>query len=174
MKKRVIFTPSELKLYGRTYFYIGEKLELKIGKDFIIRSGATAGIDVGVGSKIVIEDGASLIIRDYSGMTNTVIQCHEHIYIGNYVNIGAECLIMDSNFHSTNWKDRTDRKTDISRCKNAPVTIGDFVFIGTRCIICKGVKIGSRSIVAAGFVVIKDIGEGEIWGGSPARFIKKV
>lgn len=174
MKKQVAFSPSELRLYGHTYFYIGEKSKLKIGKDFIIRFGPTAGIDVGVGSKIVIEDGASLIIGNYSGMTNTVIQCHNHVYIGNYVNIGAGCLIMDSNFHSTNWKDRADRRIDILRCKNAPVIIGDFVFIGTRCIICKGVKIGSRSIVAAGSVVIEDIGEGEVWGGSPARFIKKI
>ena len=31
MKKQVAFSPSELRLYGHTYFYIGEKSKLKIG-----------------------------------------------------------------------------------------------------------------------------------------------
>jgi acetyltransferase-like isoleucine patch superfamily enzyme len=39
-----------------------------------------------------------------------------------------------------------------------------------------GVKIGNGSIIAAGSVVLKktEIGSNEIWGGVPAKFIKKV
>jgi acetyltransferase-like isoleucine patch superfamily enzyme len=48
------------------------------------------------------------------------------------------------------------------------------VFIGARCIILKGVTIGEKSIVAAGSVVTKNIPEGEVWGGNPAKFIKKI
>ena len=36
-----------------------------------------------------------------------------------------------------------------------------------------GVTIGEEAIVAAGSVVIKDIPNGEIWGGNPAKPIKK-
>ena len=83
-------------------------------------------------------------------------------------------MIMDSNFHSTDWHDRLDRKKDIERHRNAPITIGDVVFIGARSIICKGVTIGDHAMIAAGSVVVKDIPAGELWGGNTARFIKKI
>lgn len=35
-------------------------------------------------------------------------------------------------------------------------------------------SIGDRSIVAAGSVVVKSIPADEVWGGSPAKFIKKL
>lgn len=53
------------------------------------------------------------------------------------------------------------------------VHIGDGCFIGANSIICKDVKIGKNSIIAAGSVVTKDIPDNEIWGGNPARYIKK-
>lgn len=53
------------------------------------------------------------------------------------------------------------------------MVINDNVFIGARCIILKGVTIGSKSIIGAGSVVTKNIPEGEIWAGNPAKFIKK-
>ena len=36
-----------------------------------------------------------------------------------------------------------------------------------------GVKIADGAVIAARAVVTKDIGPYEIWGGNPARFIKK-
>ena len=50
---------------------------------------------------------------------------------------------------------------------------GNKVFIGMNTIICKDIKIGKNCIIAAGSVVTKDIPDNEIWGGNPARFIKK-
>ena len=41
-------------------------------------------------------------------------------------------------------------------------------------IILKGVHIGARSIVATGSVVTKSIPADEIWGGNPAKFIRKI
>lgn len=54
------------------------------------------------------------------------------------------------------------------------VTIGDNVFIGAGSIILPGVTIGSDSIIGAGSVVTKDIPEGVVAAGSPARIIKTV
>jgi len=92
------------------------------------------------------------------------------------VNIGAGCLIFDSNFHCPDWRIRGsgNREEDVNSAKTASVYIGNYVFIGARCIICKGVHIGDKSIVAAGSVVVKDIPAGEIWGGNPAHFIKRI
>jgi len=59
---------------------------------------------------------------------------------------------------------------------HAIINIGDNVTIGAKSIIMSGVKIGNGSIIAAGSVVLKktEIGSNEIWGGVPAKFIKKV
>lgn len=165
---------KQVKFYGFPYFNIGKNSTVKIEDNFICASGIDYSIDNTCCSKINVLDNAILTIGKYSGMTNTVIQCHEKIEIGDYVNIGAGCMIMDSNFHSTNWKDRLDRKKDIENHKNAPIKIGDVVFIGAKSIICKGVTIGDHSIIAAGSVVTKDIPANEIWGGVPAQFIKKI
>ncbi len=170
----VKFNPKKVTLNGLTYVQIDNNTEVIIGDGFIINSGVIAGIDNSSGSKIVVTKGARLNLGKNSGMTNTIIQCHDSITIGDYVNIGAGCLIMDTNFHSTNWENRLDRKKDVLDAKTAPVKIGDVCFIGTRSIICKGVTIGDHSMIAAGSVVVKDVPANEIWGGNPAQFIKSL
>lgn len=167
--RKVDFDPDSIQFYGKNKLYISSESHVKFGKDFIC---ATGGFDNSTGSKIVVEAGAKLTIGNKSGMTNTAIYCQQEVFIGDYVNIGAGTIIFDTNFHSTNWQDRIDRATDISKRKNAPVRIEDFVFIGAKCIITKGVTIGEKSIIAAGSVVTKNVPAGEIWGGNPAKFIK--
>ena len=53
------------------------------------------------------------------------------------------------------------------------VTIGNRVFIGVNTVIVNSVEIGDDAVIAAGSVVTKDVPAGEIWGGNPAKFIKK-
>ena len=110
----------------------------------------------------------------FSGIFSSSIYCAEKVEIGNYVNIGAGCFIMDTNFHSTNWRHCIDRNLDIVNARTAPVKIDDFVFVGARSIICKGVHIGEHSIISAGSVVVKDVPPNQVWGGNPAAFIKYV
>ena len=58
----------------------------------------------------------------------------------------------------------------------APVTIGDGALIGGKSIVQPGCKIGEGSVVGSRAVVPKwtEIPSGEVWGGIPARFIKRV
>ena len=51
------------------------------------------------------------------------------------------------------------------------IEIGDNVIIGS-CVTMFPVKIGNGAIIGANSLVTKDVGENEIWYGSPARFIK--
>lgn len=53
------------------------------------------------------------------------------------------------------------------------VVIGNETFIGMNTLIVNSVEIGDGAVLAAGSVVIKDIPAWEIWGGNPAKFIKK-
>lgn len=45
---------------------------------------------------------------------------------------------------------------------------------GAKCIINKGVRIGARSIIAAGSVVVSDIPSDVIAGGNPCKVIKGI
>ena len=157
--------------YAILKFYPGSRVI--IGPHFRCVSSKQIGMENSVCSKIVVNGGGCLCIGHHTGMTNSTINCHDSIKIGNYVNIGAGCVIADSDFHSLNWRDRMDG-TDITKKRNAPVVIKDLAFIGMHSIILKGVTIGEKSIIGAGSVVSKDVPDGEIWAGNPARFIKKV
>lgn len=98
----------------------------------------------------------------------------------NYIRIGNRVNIQDGSCLHTLYK-------------KAAIEIGDDVTIGHNvtlhgCIIHNGVlvgmgatvlddaEIGDGAIVAAGALVLKNtkIGAGELWGGVPAKFIKKV
>lgn len=164
----------DISFYGKPKLRIGQNTKLLIGNDFICRSGRDTKLDNGAYSTIVLMDGATLTIGNYSGITNTIIVSKQCVSIGNHVNIGNGTIIMDNDLHSTDWETRSDRSADTMHCISKPVTIEDHVFVGARCIILKGVTIGEKSIVAAGSVVTKDIPKGEVWGGNPARFIKRI
>lgn len=57
--------------------------------------------------------------------------------------------------------------------KSGDVLIGDACWIGANVLINPGVEIGRNSVVGANSVVTKDIPPNEIWGGVPAKFIRK-
>lgn len=105
-------------------------------------------------------------------MSATNINCVKSVRIGSHVLIGAGCLITDTNHHSLDWRIRClEGDTDK---KSAPVVIEDYVFVGAKCIILKGVTIGEKSIIAAGSVVVSDIPANCIAGGNPCKVIKYI
>lgn len=158
---------------GRCFIAISNKAQVRIGRNFVCNSSHRYAIDADT-SKIYVASGAELIIGDNSGFSSVTIGCQKSIRIGNNVNIGGGTQIMDTDYHSSDWRLRADRKNDYTGIKTAPVIIHDNVFIGARCIVCKGVTIGERSIIAAGSVVIKDIPSDCIAGGNPCKIIKSI
>lgn len=133
----------------RLFFY---KLSgMKIGKGSRIHIGARFfypdNIEIGQGS----------IIGD-----NIFLDGRDKLKIGNHVDIASGVMVYNSE-HDINSED--------FGAVNAPVEIGDYVFIGPRAIILPGVKIGKGAIVAAGAVVTKDVPEFKVVGGVPAQVI---
>lgn len=57
--------------------------------------------------------------------------------------------------------------------ENKCVFIGDDVWIGRNSVVLPGIKIGKGSIIGANSLVNKDVEEYSIYGGVPAKFIKK-
>jgi len=112
---------------------------------------------------------ARLVIGDDFGMTGGALVCEEAITIGNRVNIGANTVVADTDFHPLNPQTRIERPIDGA---TAPIHIGDDVFIGMQVLILKGVTIGERSVIGAGSVVTRDIPPDVIAAGNPAKVIR--
>ena len=100
------------------------------------------------------------------GLSGAVICAGKSIIIGENTIIGSGAMIVDNDFHSPGldgvWK--TDYQPNA-----APVEIGRSVFIGARAIVLKGVRIGDGAVVGAAAVVTKDVPDGVIVAGNPAR-----
>lgn len=146
--------------------------KFKIGENFMFRNNSKYS-DTGDNRpcKFLVSKNGSLLIGNNVAMTSTTITCFKSIIIGDNVKIGGGTTIFDTNFHSLDYNLRAS-KNDLMHAISSPVLIKDHVFIGTSCIICKGVVVGSHSIVAAGSVVVKSIPDNQIWGGNPAKFIR--
>ncbi|HAW33594.1 MAG TPA: antibiotic acetyltransferase [Alphaproteobacteria bacterium] len=101
----------------------------------------------------------------------------DKLYIGDYVCIGAETVIVmgGNNTHRMDWFSDypfMDKIVD-SYARKGDTVIEDGVWIGMRAIICAGVRLGEGCVVAAGAVVTKDVEPYAIVGGNPAKVIKK-
>lgn len=61
------------------------------------------------------------------------------------------------------------------RLAHFAITIGNDVTVGAHAVILAGASIGDGALIAANSVVLKGatIGPGEVWGGSPARPLKR-
>ncbi|MFW5841411.1 MAG: DapH/DapD/GlmU-related protein, partial [Planctomycetota bacterium] len=88
--------------------------------------------------------------------------------IGSRVLFGPAVQI----YAATHPIDAATRATGLENGKD--VSIGSDVWVGGGAIICPGVTIGDRSVVAAGAVVVKDVPPDVVVGGNPARLIKQL
>ena len=170
------FVSSTNRIYfnGKTIIKIGHNCNISLGTGIVINSGANICVNSCNISKLIIKDNATLVIGNNVGISASAITAASSVVIGNNVNIGSGTIILDTNFHSTKAEYRSDRHFDAQHITSKPIIIEDNVFIGALCIILKGVTIGKNSIIAAGSVVVKSIPPDEIWGGNPAKFIKRV
>ena len=167
-------------MYGRNIKCFNSIPKLQINRKGYLRLGDNVTFNSYTdhswysGCKLLVMKNASLIIGNNSGMNGAMIYCSRKITIGDYVKIGGGTRISDSNHHSLDFRKRREPTIDGNNASSAPIVIGNDVFIGANCYIGKGVKIGDRSIIAAGSVVVKSIPSDEIWGGNPAKFLRKL
>ena len=158
-------------IHGKLYINLFPSASLKIGDDFYFSSGW--GINALCSNRrgmLYATWDANITIGNNVGMSSTVLWCHKKIVIGNNVKIGGNCILIDTDAHDINYINRRRPATDSGA--TSPIIIEDDAFIGTNCIILKGVTIGARSIIAAGSIVTKSIPADCIAGGNPAKVIK--
>ena len=109
---------------------------------------------------------------DVSLGTGAILLATEsRIIIGNKVMFGPNVIVVGGN-HNTSPLGRFMYDVLEKRPEDdQDVIIEDDVWVGSRAVILKGVRIGRGSIVAAGAVVNRDVLPYTVVGGVPARII---
>jgi acetyltransferase-like isoleucine patch superfamily enzyme len=98
----------------------------------------------------------------------TIINVSERIEIGARCSISWDCDIGDSDFHQIILADGQRPPA------TQPVIIEDDVWIGSHCLIFKGVTVGHHSVIAAGSVVRSNVPPYSLVGGNPARRVSQI
>ena len=130
---------------------------------------------LGVSHPVILKTllpGAQIKIGDESGLSGTTVCAAISVIIGSRCLIGADVMIVDTDFHPIMMKDR--RYKGPADSLSAPVVIQDDVFIGARSIILKGVTVGFGSVIGAGSVVTSDVRPNTVVAGNPAKWIKNI
>lgn len=143
-----------------------------IGDNFLFTSGNYRNpMARNLSGFIHIENG-TVKIGNNVGMGSVCIMCVKEITIGDDCTIGANVIIVDTDGHSIYASERKNHSA--LGAKSKPIHIGNDVFIGVNSVILKGVAIGDNAVIGAGSIVNCDIPANEIWGGNPARFLRKI
>ena len=97
----------------------------------------------------------------------------DYTEIGRYCSIANDVIIAASEHPVTNFSTHPI-SYDVENYPNkeTKTIIGNDVWLGTRAIIKKGVKIGNGAVVASGAVVTKDVPPYAIVAGVPTKIIK--
>ena len=139
----------------------GEVLTPRIAEGVIMMENATVVGDVAIGEGTTLWFNAVL-----RGDVNTIT-------------IGKHCNIQDGSVLHTLYQKSTIEIGDyVSVGHNVTIHgahIRDYALIGMGSTLLDDVEVGEGAIVAAGALVLKGtkIGAYEVWGGVPAKFIKK-
>ena len=157
-----------------------------------LRAGTRLGKWVRVRGRVRVQNEGTILIGDRVRFRAEAADCElvtwaaGRIEIGegttiNYgtsisaaaqVRIGRDCLIgtyvniMDCTFHNME-----DHAWELD---GAPITIGDRVWLGNRCMIMKGVTIGDGAVVAGCSLVTRDVPAHSMVVGVPARVVKNL
>ena len=97
----------------------------------------------------------------------------KHVRLHNNVTVstGTRFFTHDGTWVTFSRQDRAEGNPRKYHHHIEPIEIMDNVMIGGNAIILPGVRIGPNAVVAGGSVVTKDVPEGSIVGGNPAKVI---
>lgn len=127
------------------------------------------GEDVVVRQPFRVDGGQRVSMGDHSFINyDCLLLANDRIDIGERVFIAPRAMVLTV----THPLDPEERYS--TRNATAPVSIGDDAWIGAGATIMPGVHVGRRAVVAAGAVVTRDVPDGCIVAGVPARAVGNV
>lgn len=137
---------------------------ITIGAGCMFNSSPVSNL-IGVNRPCIIStlsEGARVHIGPNCGFSGTVIGCASEIVLGENVRCGANTLITDTDWHPDDPRSGPD----------APVEIGNGVWLGINVTVLKGVTIGENTLIGAGSVVTRSLPANVVAGGIPAKVLR--
>jgi len=134
----------------------------------------TDGVKYAIGPQGHVAIGHDCYLND------CILLAEQEIKIGNYVMIGWNTTVSDSDFHPIAPAERISDAIALSphaegharpKALRQSVLIGDNVFIGPACTILKGVTIGDGTYVEAGSVITHSVPADAHVRGNPAMIV---
>lgn len=151
---------------GKTVFRTLPGAKITIGCNVTFNSSHRSNL-IGVYSPCMVSTivrGAEVKIGDNCGFSGTVIAAALKITLGDNVRCGANTLITDTDWHADDPRTAAD----------APVVIGNNVWLGYGVKVLKGVIIGDNSLIGAGSIVTRNIPANVVAVGNPCKVIKQL
>lgn len=119
--------------------------------------------------------------KNFFANHNCMIYDREEVYIGDNVLLGPNVIIttiahpMEAEERFVSYSpDSFEPHKRASMESNAPITIGNNVWIAAGAIICPGVTIGDNTVIGAGSVVTRDIPDHVFACGVPCRAVRAI
>jgi maltose O-acetyltransferase len=111
------------------------------------------GYQTHVGARTFVNFG--LVVLDVAQVT-----VGDDVQVGPYVQLLTATHPVEAEARRAKWESAE------------PISIGDNVWLGGGVIVCPGVTIGADTVVGAGAVVTRDLPEGVLAIGNPARIVR--
>jgi acetyltransferase-like isoleucine patch superfamily enzyme len=156
-------------MLGAMAWCSGTPQQIRLGERTICRGILLC--DSGLG---LIDIGDLVYIGD-----DVIISTRQLIRIGARTLVAHGVQIFDNDSHPIEARERHADYLNLIEGRprthfipSAPIEIGEDCWIGANSIVVKGVKIGARSVIAAGSVVTTDVGNDCLAAGNPARILR--
>lgn len=147
------------------YFALGTRYALVKGLSKQVGDNIYIGTNVTIKNHVSLEVGSNVSIHDAC-----YLDAYGGLVIGDNVSIAHQTSVITFN-HT--WEDKS-KPIKYNPVVAASIIIEDDVWIGCGVRIMPGVRIGNRSVIAAGSVVTKNVSPGTLVAGVPARKIKDI
>jgi UDP-2-acetamido-3-amino-2,3-dideoxy-glucuronate N-acetyltransferase len=141
--------------------------DVRLGRNVIVYEfvnlyGCTIGDDTRIGTFVEIQRDAIIGRR---------CRIQSHTFICSGVVIEDEVFV-GHGVMFINDRHPTVEATENNTWKMESIHVGRGASIGTGAIIMAGVKIGVAAVIGAGAVVTRDVSDGEVVAGVPARLLR--
>ncbi|MGE5531288.1 MAG: acyltransferase [Bacteroidota bacterium] len=146
--------------------YIKSRVQVSYGPNIKIgdRVRLGGGIILSCAPQGSIQIGHDVLINDYS-----IINSASGVILEDWVTIAPFCQIVDGD-HGIEDLERPVREQHENDV-HAPVHIKRDVWLGSHVVVLRGVTIGAGAVIGAGSIVTKDIPDGAIAVGVPAKVV---
>lgn len=157
-------------------------LNVKVNNKTNDKNKITFGDYCNVSTSILLNNKGTITVGDYVYMNSVTMRIDYNLKIGSHCMFGPNVKLWDTKSHPLEVAKRHAQcehiahvgSIDSYEAGGGDIVIGNDVWIGMDCTILGGVSIGNGAVIAAGSIVTKDVEEGSLYAGVPAKLIRDI